>query len=109
MIVATNYEIITDPEGFSRILNRCAPLCPDCGALCSGYDTRRRKLITAAGDTIIFKLRRVRCPRCRRLHIEAPDIMARGKHYERAAIEAARAGSVAPVAAEDSTIRRWRR
>lgn len=109
MIVATNYEIKTDPDGCRRILNRAAPLCPDCGAVCSGYDTRRRKMISTAGDVTIYKLRRLRCPGCGRYHVELPDIMAPRKHYERAAIDAARAGSAADVAAEDSTIRRWRK
>ena len=109
MIIATDYETKTDPDGCRRIFNRRAALCPDCGAMCSGYDTRRRKLITAAGDVYIYKLRRLRCPSCGRLHIETPDIMAPRKHYERAAIDAARAGSAADIAAEDSTIRRWRK
>lgn len=109
MIIATDYETKTDPDGCRRILNKRAPLCPDCGALCSGYDTRRRKLITTGGDVIFYKLRRLRCPVCCRLHIEAPDVMAARKHYERAAIDAARAGSAADIAAEDSTIRRWRK
>lgn len=109
MIIATDYETKTDPDGYRRIFNQHAPLCPDCGAVCSGYDTRRRKLITAAGDVYIYKLRRLRCPCCGRLHIETPDIMAPRKHYERAAIDAARAGSAADIAAEDSTIRRWRK
>lgn len=109
MIVATNYETRTDPDGCRRILNKRAPLCPDCGALCSGYDTRRRKMIAADGSVIVYKLRRVRCPECGRLHIEAPDVMAPRKHYERAAIDAARAGSAAPCAAENSTIRRWKK
>ena len=109
MIIATDYETTTDPDGCRRISNKRAPLCPDCGALCSGYDTRRRKLITTGGDVIFYKLRRLRCPVCCRLHIEAPDVMAARKHYERAAIDAARAGSVDGCAAEDSTLRRWRK
>lgn len=109
LIVATEYEIRPDPEdGLLRIHNKRAPICPDCGSLCSGYDSRIRKLIRADGSEEIFRLRRLRCCSCRKLHVEIPDIMAPRKHYERAAIEEARAGSD-DVAAEDSTIRRWRK
>ena len=66
-------------------------------------------MVTAAGDVIIYKLRRVKCPGCCRLHVEAPDVIEPRKHYEKAAIEAALTGSADVCAAEDSTIRRWRK
>ena len=108
MIIASDYDIRPDPDGLLRIYNRRAPLCPDCGVLCSGYDSRIRKLIRSDGSEEIYKLRRLRCPICRKLHIEIPDIIEPRKHYERAAIEEARAGS-GSAAAEDSTLRRWRK
>ena len=109
MIIATDYELRPDPSGFFTIQNKNAPICPDCGVLCSGYDTKRRQLIDGTGEARIFHLRRLRCPQCHRLHVEIPDIMEPRKHYDRATIESARAGNTDGCAAEDSTIRRWRK
>ena len=76
MVTATRY-MVEKLEGRDehRILNRDAPLCPTCGALLSGYDTRARHIVSSEGRSIWFRLRRLRCPVCCRLHLEVPDFV----------------------------------
>ncbi|WP_081741817.1 DUF6431 domain-containing protein [Ruminiclostridium josui] len=109
MIIATQYTIEYDePRGAYRLRGQKAPLCPDCGLLLSGYDTRRRHVIDGTGVARWFLLRRLRCPSCGKLHLEAPDIMQPKKHYEAALIDDVLAGRSESCPADDSTIRRWR-
>lgn len=109
MIVATHYTVEYDEaRGLYRIRNLKAPLCPDCGLLLSGYDTRRRHVIDGAGCIRWFLLRRLRCLDCGKLHLEAPDIMQAKKHYEASMIKAVLEGRSESCPADNSTIRRWR-
>ena len=110
MIIAYRYHVerVMDTEVF-RIRNHDAPLCPDCGSLCSGYDTRSRRVIGDDGQTTIYRLRRVRCPVCDVLHIELPDFMRPRKHYAAAVIDNAVAGDGGDCSAENTTIWRWRK
>lgn len=71
--------------------------------------SRRRKVIDSAGDTIVLIIRRLRCCDCGRIHHELPDILVPYKRYGSESIEAAVTGDTAlDVAADESTIRRWR-
>lgn len=110
MVTATHYMVERELDGhIFRIRNLDKILCPDCGAPLSGYDTRLRHIVSEEGLPIWFRLRRLRCPCCRRLHLEMPDFMRAGKHYTAAVIDAAVAGDITSCPADDSTIRRWRR
>lgn len=82
MVTATRY-MVEKLEGRDKyqILNQDAPLCPSCGALLSGYDTRARHIVSGEGRSIWFRLRRLRCPVCCRLHLEVPDFVRANKHY----------------------------
>lgn len=108
MVLVTDYTIepIAGSE-FFKIVSRQPPLCPVCGCLLSGYDTRARHIIDGTGTARWYKLRRLRCPCCRTLHIEAPDFMLARKHYDADTIARVRAGHAEDCPAEDSTIRRW--
>ena len=109
MVTATRY-MVEKLEGRDeyRILNRDAPLCPSCGVLLSGYDTRARHIVSSEGRSIWFRLRRLRCPVCCRLHLEVPDFMRANKHYTADMIAAVIAGGTDDCPADNSTIRRWR-
>ena len=109
MIIATRYTIerVAGADGF-KIRNHDAPLCPGCGSLCSGYDTRSRRVIGDDGIKVIYHLRRVRCPACEVLHIEQPDFMRPRKHYTAAVIDNVIKGDVEDCPAEHSTIWRWK-
>lgn len=110
MIIATRFVVDFDTErGVFFIVNRDAPVCPDCGQLLSGYDGRRRHVINSSGEKLWFRLRRLRCLSCEKLHLELPDFMVPRKHYEGWVIDEVLAGRSGACPADDSTIRRWKR
>jgi hypothetical protein len=110
MIIASRYRIEKDDcGGVYRVRNLDAPLCPSCGSLCSGYDTRSRQSIDGAGGVRRFALRRLRCPACNALHIELPDFMRPRKRYAAEVIDAVVEGRGECCPADDRTMRRWRR
>ena len=50
MIIATLYSVERAPDGQSYMIkNKEAPLCPDCGQLLSGYDSRKRHVVESSG------------------------------------------------------------
>ena len=109
MIIATRYTVeLDEARGAYRIRSLQTPLCPDCGLLLSGYDTRRRHVIDDTGAARWFLLRRLRCSSCGKLHLEIPDFMQARKHYEAQLIRDVLAGRSESCPADDSTIRRWK-
>lgn len=107
MIIATRYKVIESKErGVFIIKNQDAPRCPVCGDFLIGYDHRRRSVIDMGGSTTVFFLRRLRCSRCSKIHLEIPDIMLPHKHYRAEVVESP---SFEQCPADDSTIRRWRK
>ena len=107
MIIVYRYSIErTDEAVLLRVRNLDAPLCPDCGSLCSGYDTRLRYVVSDDGKTTTYRLRRVRCPVCKILHLELPDFMRPRKHYAASVINKAVEGDT-NCPADSSTIWRW--
>ena len=72
---------------------------------------RLRGLKSLFGETRRFLLRRFRCRTCKATHTEIPDIIQPYKHYDSAAIQSILDGSEIPVgcAADESTIRRWKK
>ena len=84
-------------------------VCPDCSGSLSGYDHRQRKLIRDDGTKETYRLRRLKCSSCGKLHLELPDIMQPFKHHETKVIESELSGTGVSCPADDSTIRVWRR
>ncbi len=110
MITATRYTVEYDEaRSVYRIRNMEAPVCPQCGLLLSGYDTKKRHVIDSSGAVRWFLLRRLSCPGCGKLHIELPDFMQPKKHYEAQLIKDVLAGHSDSCPADDSTIRRWKK
>lgn len=110
LIIAINYTVEYDEtRKVYKIRNKDAPLCPDCGQLLSGYDTRARHVVDSSGQIFWYRLRRLKCPGCEKLHLELPDFMAPKKHYEARLIEDVMAGRSDSCPADDSTIRRWKK
>ena len=110
MIIITRYVVEQEPgaEAF-RVRNLDAPLCPFCGSLCSGYDTRPRRVIGDDGGALVYRLRRVLCPACDKLHLEIPDFMRPRKHYAASVITDVLDGGGSDCPAEATTMWRWRR
>ncbi|MGN0180198.1 MAG: DUF6431 domain-containing protein [Monoglobaceae bacterium] len=88
---------------------KCKPVCPDCGGSVAVRDSRKRIVKDSSGKEYPFKLRRLYCPICRQTHLEIPDCIEPNKHYFKATIEGVRSGEIEYCAADDSTIRRWRK
>ncbi len=83
--------------------------CPICNGQFEVIGTRKRTLITSAGDKIILVIRRLRCLDCRKIHHELPDIVVPYKRHASESIETAVTGDEnLSVAADESTINRWR-
>jgi hypothetical protein len=110
MIIATRYTMEYDESKETyKIRNADAPICPKCGMLLSGYDTRPRHVIDNSGKARWFQLRRLRCLNCKKLHTELPDFMQPKKHYESSLIMDVIADHTNSCPADDATIRRWRK
>ncbi len=110
MIITHHYQLDYDSEQNLYIVHsKQAPMCPDCGRLLSGYDSRRRRVIGSDGKAYYFRLRRLKCLHCDCLHLEIPDIISPGKHYSAEVIRQACSGKGDSCPADDSTIRRWKK
>ncbi len=74
------------------------------------FSSRKRVLINSSGERLVLVVRRLKCTRCGRVHHELPDILVPYKRYSSESIEAVIAGeSALNVAADESTINRWKR
>lgn len=110
MIIAYDYLIEQDHKTAAyRVKGKQAVYCPDCRHLLSGYDTRKRVVIGDDGKPVAFLLRRLRCPKCAKLHLEIPDFISPHKHYSAETIRQAIRGRGGSCPADDSTIRRWKK
>jgi len=109
MIIATRYKIeLVEGTELFKIRNLNAPLCPNCGSLCSGYDNRLRRVIGDDGQVVVYQLRRLRCPVCDALHIELPDFIRTRKRYAGSVIDDVLNGRGDCCPADDRTMRRWK-
>ncbi|WP_240675871.1 DUF6431 domain-containing protein [Ammoniphilus sp. CFH 90114] len=77
--------------------------------MCIG--SRRRKCISECGESKVLVIRRLRCTQCRRIHHELPDCLVPYKRYEVNSIESVAMDPPAheDIAADDSTLYRWRK
>ena len=78
---------------YYRILNEDIPVCPQCGTVLSGYDNRKRHAIDDFGNKQWYRLRRLKCRPCKKLHLEIPDFIQPQKHYEKGVISNALRGN----------------
>lgn len=108
MVIVERYKEETRADGLRVIHNLEQPLCPNCGGALSGYDHRRRVVLDDTGQPIVYLLYRLRCGKCRRLHLEVPAVIRSHKHYSAQLIERTINGTVNSCPADDSTIRRWK-
>ncbi len=91
------------------------PACPCCGEPMNYRDSRKRIRRKEGGCTEHLLVRRLRCPKCRKLHVELPDCLVPHKHYDAEVISGVIDGIVTPddLDSEDRpcamTMRRWLR
>ena len=106
MIILENYEVLIK-NGAYYIKAKESRSCPRCGGNMYVRDSKCRQVISATGEEIIFRLRRLKCRKCKTIHLELPDLLIPYKHYSRDAIEKALSGALTHCPAENSTIYRW--
>ncbi len=83
--------------------------CPCCSGQFSVIGSRKRNCIDGIGNSIVLRIRRLRCKECRSIHHELPDLLVPYKRHCSESIESVLSPKAIPcVAADDSTIRRWR-
>jgi len=89
---------------------RCAESVPSpcCGNMLTVIGSRKRKLRNPDGETNELIIRRLRCVNCRIIHHELPDCVVPYKRYESKCIEEVVTGQGPAVAADESTLYRWR-
>lgn len=85
------------------------PSCPVCGEEMHPYGRRQRIGLLADGRKVFLFIRRLWCPRCKRIHHELPDFLLPYKHFIMACIKKVFRKQGGTVCCENSTIYRWRR
>ncbi len=71
--------------------------------------SRKRGCIKDTGEHMVLMIRRLRCEPCNRVHHELPDILVPYKRHCSRSIEAVVSGGKGlSVAADESTINRWK-
>lgn len=89
------------------------PACPCCGESMNYRDSRKRIRRKEGGCIEHLLVRRLWCPKCRKLHVELPDCLVPHKHYDAEVISGVIEGVVTPddLDSEDRpcamTMRRW--
>ena len=86
------------------------PACPSCGQeKMQLYGRRWRLVILPNGQKMYFSIRRLRCPRCLKIHHELPDFIMPHKHFAAICLIKALQKKEDTLFCENSTIYRWRR
>lgn len=109
------YELRKGEENlfYVNFLRGQALQCPLCFGAVKCKDTRKRILRISNGQTIWLQITRVKCRQCGRLHSLLPDCVVPYKQYSKMTIQQAlqykSCSKTLNIAAEESTINRWRR
>lgn len=111
MVVVTRYAIRHDRDRDVYVVRSSdiSPPCPSCGASMRSFGHRLRRSIDGAGVSRWYELQRLRCDRCRSVHLELPDFIIAGKYYDRSTIQNAVENRTNDCPAEDTTIWRWKK
>jgi len=82
--------------------------CPLCKGKLVARDTVDRHYRDEEGEKVWFRIRRLRCKECGKLHRELPDILLPYKHYRCEIIEETADGKEEAPGPEARTLQRWR-
>jgi len=109
MVILTEYELVEKPPQGFFVISHEKSICPCCSGVLECVGSRPRTCINEASDKQKLIIRRLHCEGCRRIHHELPDLLIPYKRYESKCIEAViEENTLLTVAADESTIRRWR-
>ena len=95
---------LQEVNGKIRIKSPPPRRCKACGEWLKMHDYRERKARDITGKTVTYSLRRLRCANCGTIQTEIPNNLLPHKHYDAESVS-----NPELCAADDSTIRRWRR
>ncbi|MBR4589129.1 MAG: hypothetical protein IKO36_00580 [Bacteroidaceae bacterium] len=90
-------------------VNHEEPLCPKCQSIMTIRDSYRRKVKDSYGDSYSFRLRRLYCSSCNRLHAEIPDVITAFKQYDTDTIKGVINGNIKHFSGDVSTAYRWKK
>jgi len=89
-------------------------ICPNCGVSMKHYDSVYRVVRTKGGTVRRIKIRRMKCPDCKRIRRDTPDYIYPYKQYEAEVINGVIEGFITPetLGYEDypceATMARWK-
>ncbi len=109
MIIVQKYRCHTEKDGSVRIQGKEKHLCPCCQGHLQMHDTRLRRVIRQNGRIESYRLRRLRCRSCGKLHTELPDFIAPYKHYGIDVIESDILHMRQDCPADNRTSQRWKK
>jgi len=110
MIIVPEFELKYNEEtGIYTIISLMPCRCPLCGGAVYHRDHKSRFVKRLSGEVWHFRLRRLLCDNCSKLHTEIPDIIQPYKHYDSETIQSVLDGGekAKGCVADNSTIRRW--
>ncbi len=109
MVILSEYDLVETPKRVFFVRSGEQNPCPVCDGLLKVIGSRRRGYMDGLGDRKVLMIRRLRCSLCKKIHHELPDLLVPYKRHESKSIEAVVSGeSTLTVAADESTIRRWK-
>ena len=108
MVIITHFSRYINPEtGKIHICGQQHPACPKCNSTMKFRDTCNRHCKDKESKCTWYVLRRFEC--CDSTHREIPDFLFPFKHYEADVVQSVIDGNTDGIAADESTIRCWRR
>lgn len=108
MIIISYYKTEIGIDGCISIKSKQQCICPDCGGNLVVRDTKRRKVKNGDGTICTYKLKRMKCKNCRKLHTQIPSCIIPYKHYAADVILSEFETLKSNCPADNATIRRWR-
>lgn len=89
-------------------MSREESVCPYCGGELHVKDSVLRKRRDRYSQITTYRIRRLRCKKCKRLHRELPDFLLPYKRYDSETIESVIDEKADDCTASPTTIQRWR-
>ena len=83
--------------------------CPFCHERLYHYDSRDRSVRIDEDKQYHFRLRRLRCTQCKKIHLELPDFLLPNARCFKSVIGRAIKGEAVAVVRDPRTPKRWRR
>jgi len=108
MVMVSQYDKENNSEKGIFIKSREKSICPICGGKLSVRDSRKRTCYHEDGTRKKYRLRRLKCKQCTKIHTELPDFMQPFKRYEAKVVEDVLDDKGRSCPAEECTIRQWR-